>query len=132
VRDLSRTDGLEAVDHFVLAVGDGDVALPEQFDDDPGRAVVAFEDELEDAVELVLLDAGEVGAGEAVAEHHRELGRAAGGVGNALGGDRVGSLGFANLDDQFRTAAVEVPHLEPDEVVAVEIGLVQLRTLVGP
>ncbi len=55
-----QADGLEAVDHLVLAVGDRDVTLSEQFDDDPGRAVVALENELEDAVELVLLDAREV------------------------------------------------------------------------
>jgi hypothetical protein len=91
-RDRSRlqADGVEAVDDLAGPVEDGDVAVAEQLGDDRRAVVVALEPELDDAVELELLDAGEFGARQAVAQHHREVRRALGGRRNPF---RVGDPG---------------------------------------
>jgi hypothetical protein len=125
-----QPDRLQAVDHPVALREHGDVPLAEQFGDDPGPPVAALEREGEDAVVLVLLDAGEVGPGDPVAEHHREVRRPPRRVGDALGRGGVGPLDVAHLHQQFDPPPVEVPELQPEQVVAVEVGLVDLRSLV--
>ena len=109
-----------------MFVQDGEVAVAEQLSHEGGRSVPALELQFEDAVELELLDADEVGPREAVPEHHREVRRAARGVGHVVGRGDVGLFHVAEFDDELDAPPVEVPHLEPDEVVVrVEIGLVE-------
>ena len=121
---------LQAVDDLAVLVEHRDVAVAEQFDDDGGVLVLAAELELQDAVEAVLAHLVEVRPGEAVAQHLREVRRPPGGVGDVLGCGDVGALRLADFEEEFDPPAVEVPHLQADEVVPVEVGLVDFRPLV--
>jgi len=128
----AEPDRLQTLDDLALRVEDGDVAVTEQFGDQRRGVIAALELEDEDAVEAVLLDRDEVGTRDAVAQHHREVGRAPGRVRDVFGVGGVGTLPVAHLDEQFDATVVVVAHPQPEQVLAVEICLVDGRTPVVP
>ena len=122
-----QADGVEAVHDLALGVEHGDVAVPEQFRDDRRVGVLAPELELQDAVEAVLAYLVEVRAGEPIAQHLREVRRSARRVRHVFRVGDVRAFRLSHLDEELHPSLVEIPHLQAEEVVAVEVGLVDFR-----
>ena len=123
---------LETVDHLAGRVQNRQVAVAEQFSDDGRRGVLALEAKLQDSVELELLDAGEFGPLDAIAKHHREVGRAVGRGRDVLGVGHPDVSGLAQVDEQLDAPPVEIAQLHPHEAVGIEVDLVDACALVGP
>ena len=127
-----QADRRERVDHLPALVEHRQVPLAEQLRHDFRVLVAAAELEGEDPIEAVLGDPSEVSPGDAVAQHLREVRRALRRGRDEFGIRDVDPLLLADSDEQLDPPPVEVPHLEPHEVVLVAVGLVHLRAGVGP